>query len=129
MQAASDIFLGSHRIDGPDGRPHDYYVRQLKDWKGSAQIERDESRDAQAYGQLCGITLARAHARSGDRIAMAAYLGKGDSFDRALARFATDYAARNAKTTRHSVRPSTRAASSPPRGSRGLRPRRSAAVS
>jgi len=49
------------------------------------------------YGQFCGITLARAHARSGDRIAMAAYLGKGDSFDRALARFATDYAARNAK--------------------------------
>jgi len=97
MQASSDIFLGSDRIVGGDGKPRDYYLRQLKDWKGSADVERMSRKTLKQYGQFCGITLARAHARSGDRIAMAAYLGKGDSFDRALARFATDYAARNAK--------------------------------
>ncbi|MFE0648023.1 DUF2252 domain-containing protein [Streptomyces sp. NPDC059534] len=95
MQATSDIFLGWERVDGFDGRRRDFYVRQLRDWKGIAMPERMRPRDMAAFGDLCGVTLARAHARSGDRIAIAAYLGGGDSFDRALATFAELYADQN----------------------------------
>ncbi|MFH8568544.1 DUF2252 domain-containing protein [Streptomyces sp. NPDC017993] len=95
MQATSDIFLGWERVDGIDGRQRDFYVRQLRDWKGIAMPERMRPKDMRAFGELCGVTLARAHARSGDRIAIAAYLGKGDPFDRALATFAEAYADQN----------------------------------
>jgi uncharacterized protein (DUF2252 family) len=95
MQATSDIFLGWERVDGIDGKRRDFYVRQLRDWKGIAMPERMRPKDMQAFGELCGATLARAHARSGDRIAIAAYLGNGDSFDRALTSFAESYADQN----------------------------------
>ncbi len=96
MQAVSDIFLGwLHQPSGLDGRPRDFYVRQLKDWKGSAVIEQLIPQGMNAYGRLCGWTLARAHARSGDRIAIASYLGGGDAFDRALLAFSKAYAEQN----------------------------------
>jgi len=96
MQASSDIFLGWVHVDaGTDGRARDFYGRQLKDWKGSAEVEQMVPKAMAAYGRLCGWTLARAHARSGDRIAIAAYLGNGNSFDRALVRFAHAYADQN----------------------------------
>jgi uncharacterized protein (DUF2252 family) len=92
MQAASDSFLGWLTAEGPDGKRRDFYVRQLWDQKGSAVVDIMNPREMTAYGQLCGSTLARAHARSGDRIAIASYLGGGDRFDRALAEFAEAYA-------------------------------------
>ena len=96
MQAASDIFLGWIRNKaGLDGRQRDFYVRQLWDWKTSVDIETILPRGLELYAQACGWTLARAHARSGDRIAIATYLGKGDAFDRALADFAVAYADQN----------------------------------
>jgi len=96
MQAASDIFLGWQRTQvDPDGRPHDFYVRQLRDGKGSADIEAMTAAGMRAYGELCGWTLARAHARSGDRIAIAAYLGQSAVFDQAVAEFAAAYADQN----------------------------------
>jgi uncharacterized protein (DUF2252 family) len=96
MQATSDILLGWFRFkQGIDGRIHDYYVRQLKDWKGSAEIEQMVPDGLALYGKLCGWTLARAHARSGDPIAIAAYLGAGTSFDRAILAFAGTYAEQN----------------------------------
>jgi uncharacterized protein (DUF2252 family) len=96
MQATSDIFLGWLRVDaGIDGVSRDFYGRQLKDWKGSAEIDQMIPKGMATYGQLCGWTLARAHARSGDRIAIAAYLGGGDVFDRALLEFASAYADQN----------------------------------
>ena len=96
MQAASDILLGWFRFEeGADGRAHDYYVRQLKDWKGSAEIEQIQPKGLPIYGRLCGWTLARAHARGGDPIAIAAYLGAGKSFDRAILEFAGTYAEQN----------------------------------
>jgi uncharacterized protein (DUF2252 family) len=96
MQAVSDIFLGWVRVPaGMDGKPRDFYGRQLKDWKGSAEIEQMVPQGMVVYGRLCGWTLARAHARSGDRIAIAAYLGNSDVFDRALLAFARAYAERN----------------------------------
>ncbi|MET9678126.1 DUF2252 domain-containing protein [Streptomyces sp. NPDC006482] len=95
MQATSDIFLGWERVDGIDGKKRDFYVRQLRDWKGIAMPERMQPKDMRAFGELCGVTLARAHARSGDRIAIAAYLGSGTSFDRAIATFAEAYADQN----------------------------------
>jgi len=94
MQAASDIFLGWLSA-APEGVSRDFYVRQLWDGKGSAEVERDDSGDDGVYGKLCGWTLARAHARSGDRMAIASYLGKGDSFDRAMGDFAEAYADQN----------------------------------
>lgn len=100
MQATSDIFLGYERVDGFDGRQRDFYVRQLRDWKGIAVPERMRPKDMTAFGEVCGATLARAHARSGDRIAMAAYLGRGDSFDRALTTFAEAYADQNERDYR-----------------------------
>ncbi|MEU3612852.1 DUF2252 domain-containing protein [Streptomyces sp. NPDC006872] len=95
MQATSDIFLGWERVEGIDGRRRDFYVRQLRDWKGVAEAEDMVPRGMRTFGELCGATLARAHARSGDRIAIAAYLGGGDSFDRALVTFAELYADQN----------------------------------
>jgi uncharacterized protein (DUF2252 family) len=97
MQAASDLFLGWERNIGLDGMQRDFYIRQLRDWKGIVQPTLMVPEDMSEFGRLCGWTLARAHARSGDRIAIAAYLGRGDSFDRALARFATSYADQNEK--------------------------------
>jgi len=96
MQAASDIFLGWQRSQaGPDGTPHDYYIRQLRDWKRAADIAAMAPAAMRAYGELCGWTLARAHARSGDRIAIATYLGRSDVFDQAIAEFAAAYADQN----------------------------------
>jgi uncharacterized protein (DUF2252 family) len=96
MQAASDIFLGWLHVEaGMDGQERDFYGRQLKDWKGSAEIEQMVPAGMAAYGKLCGWTLARAHARSGDRIAIAAYLGKGSTFDRAIVEFSHAYAEQN----------------------------------
>jgi len=96
MQAASDIFLGwIHIKAGLDGVARDFYGRQLKDWKGSAEIEQMVPSGMAAYGRLCGWTLARAHARSGDRIAIASYLGAGNVFDRAILDFSKAYADQN----------------------------------
>lgn len=95
MQATSDIFLGWERVEGLDGRRRDFYVRQLRDWKWVAVAEDMVPRGMRTFGALCGVTLARAHARSGDRVAIAAYLGGGDSFDRALVTFAEAYADQN----------------------------------
>ena len=98
MQATSDIFLGWLHVDsGLDNQARDFYGRQLKDWKGSAEIEQMVPQGMATYGGLCGWTLARAHARSGDRIAIASYLGAGDSFDRAILEFSDAYAEQNAR--------------------------------
>ena len=95
MQAASDLFLGWQRVTGHDGIARDFYLRQLHDWKGSVDPEGMVPAGARLYAQVCGETLARAHARSGDRVAIAAYLGSSDRLDRALAEFASDYADQN----------------------------------
>jgi uncharacterized protein (DUF2252 family) len=96
MQASSDIFLGwLHVESGLDKKPRDFYGRQLRDWKGSAEIEQMVPKGLELYGGLCGWTLARAHARSGDRIAVAAYLGSGATFDRAILEFSKAYAEQN----------------------------------
>ncbi len=95
MQAASDLMLGWVRIDGVDGVSRDFYVRQLWDQKGSAVVETMGPRTMMTYAHLCGWTLAKAHARSGDPAAIAGYLGSGTTFDRALAAFAETYADQN----------------------------------
>jgi predicted alpha/beta hydrolase len=95
MQSASDIFLGWERFENPDGDDRDFYVRQMWDGKFSAQIELMEPGLLGVYGEMCGSTLARAHARSGDRIAIADYLGSSDTFDRAIAGFSAAYADQN----------------------------------
>jgi uncharacterized protein (DUF2252 family) len=95
MQAASDILLGWDRVDGVDGVVHDYYMRQLWDWKVSAPVETMTPDIMRTYAQICGWTLARAHARSGDATAIGAYLGSGDVFDTAMASFADVYAEQN----------------------------------
>jgi uncharacterized protein (DUF2252 family) len=95
MQAESDIFLGWTRVPGPDKVDRDFYVRQLKDWKFSAPIEAMIPSGMTVYAGLCGWTLARAHARSGDRVALAAYLGGSAKFDEAIADFAETYADQN----------------------------------
>jgi uncharacterized protein (DUF2252 family) len=92
MQASSDIFLGWATVGGIDGRERDFYVRQLRDWKGSVEPSEMVPEGLKAYGELCGWTLARAHARTGDRIAIAAYLGEGNEFDHAIAEFGERYA-------------------------------------
>ena len=98
MQASSDIFLGWHRISSPvDGVARDYYVRQLRDWKASADVDNMDPARLHLYGRMCAWTLAKAHARSGDRIALAAYLGSGSAFDEAIADFAVAYSEQNAK--------------------------------
>jgi uncharacterized protein (DUF2252 family) len=95
MQSASDILLGWERIAGLDGVVRDFYIRQLWDAKGSAVVETMDPSALELYGEICAWTLARAHARSGDAVAIASYLGKGDTFDRALAAFSEAYADQN----------------------------------
>jgi uncharacterized protein (DUF2252 family) len=96
MQASSDIFLGwLHISESIVGQERDYYVRQLRDWKGSVAVEAMDPRALSVYGQLCAATLAHAHARSGDRIAIASYLGRRDVFDRAVLTFSEAYAEQN----------------------------------
>ena len=95
MQAASDIFLGHQSFEGPDGVTRDFYIRQLRDWKGSFEIEGSIPPGLTKYVSVCAKALARAHARSGDRVAIASYLGNGPTFDRALAEFADTYADQN----------------------------------
>jgi hypothetical protein len=94
-QSAGDIFLGWKRSDDQTGTPRDFYVRQLWDGKISAQVDVLEPEAMEVYGELCALTLARAHARSGDRIAIASYLGAGTVFERALGTFADAYADQN----------------------------------
>jgi Uncharacterized protein conserved in bacteria (DUF2252) len=100
MQAASDILLGWYRTEGLDGKQRDFYVRQLWDWKLSADVEHMSPSTMRIYGEACGWTLARAHARSGDRIAIAAYLGSGRQFETAIAEFAEAYADQNERDYR-----------------------------
>jgi uncharacterized protein (DUF2252 family) len=96
MQASSDIFLGWLRIpESVFGQERDYYVRQLWDAKGSALVDIAPPKTMNVYAQLCARTLARAHARSGDAVAISSYLGTSDRFDRALATFAERYADQN----------------------------------
>ena len=95
MQAASDIFLGWLRVTDIDGQIRDYYLRQFQDWKGSAQIDSLVVPGAILYARVCGTALARAHARWGDRIAIASYLGNRDNFDQAIADFSVRYADQN----------------------------------
>ncbi len=99
VQAVSDIFLGWERA-GWSGVERDYYIRQLRDWKGSADVEGMTPEGMELWGRMCGWTLARGHARSGDRIAIASYLGKSDVFDRAIADFAVAYAEQNERDYR-----------------------------
>jgi uncharacterized protein (DUF2252 family) len=94
MQAAGDIFLGWER-DTRDGKVRDYYIRQLRDWKGSADISGMTPAGMNLWGRMCGWTLARAHARTGDRVAIASYLGGSDVFERALVKYAQSYADQN----------------------------------
>jgi uncharacterized protein (DUF2252 family) len=93
--AATDIFLSWQRSRGLDGKEHDFYVRQLWDWKASIDLSAVSESGLHAYSLACAWTLARVHARSGDRLAVAAYLGTGSSFDKAIAAFATAYADQN----------------------------------
>jgi uncharacterized protein (DUF2252 family) len=95
MQAVSDIFLGWVRVTGFDGLTRDFYLRQLRDWKGSAEVETMLPEGMRRYGEICGWTLARAHARTGDPVAVSAYLGRGPSFDVAVLNFAEAYADQN----------------------------------
>jgi hypothetical protein len=78
-----------------DGEQRDYYVRQLWDWKASVDLSTMRYRGLRAYARACAWSLARMHARSGDRLAIAAYLGRSPKFDRAIARFAVAYANQN----------------------------------
>ncbi len=94
MQAASDIFLGWERFAW-EGEEHDYYIRQLRDWKGSADIAGMTPEGMELWGRMCGWTLSRGHARSGERHAIASYLGRSDVFDRAIAEFSVAYADQN----------------------------------
>jgi len=94
-QAASDIMLGFIKAEGVDGVKRDFYVRQLWDAKGSAQVEMMEPSIMSMYAELCGSELARAHARAGDAVAISGYLGTSDTFDRALGVFAESYADQN----------------------------------
>jgi uncharacterized protein (DUF2252 family) len=94
-QAAIDVFLGWQRSPGLDGVDRDFYIRQLWDWKASIDLSTMDESGLHAYTRACGWSMARAHARSGDRVAIAAYLGAGPKFDRAIARFSTAYADQN----------------------------------
>jgi len=116
MQAASDFFLGWLRVKGLDGQTRDYYVRQLHDWKGSVEVESLRVPGVIAYARLCGATLARAHARLGDRIAIASYLGRADAFDKAIADSPPRTPTRTKGTSKRSSLPSTRAGSLPQTG-------------
>jgi hypothetical protein len=92
MQASSDILLGWARATDVDGVKRDYYFRQLHDCKGSFPAEEMLPPGMSVYAKMCGWTLARAHARSGDRVAIAAYLGKSHAFADAIGAFARLYA-------------------------------------
>jgi hypothetical protein len=92
MQASSDIFLGWQRTKGVDVVDRDYYLRQLRDWKMSVPPEQMVPEGMAVYGALCGWTLARAHARSGDPVAVSRYLGDDDVFPEAVAAYAEQYA-------------------------------------
>ena len=94
-QVASDVFLSWQRSEGFDGKEHDFYVRQLWDWKASIDLSTMTYWGLRAYVRACGWSMARAHARSGDRLAIAAYLGAGAGFDNAIARFSASYADQN----------------------------------
>jgi hypothetical protein len=100
MQAASDIFLGWERGVDSAGGTRDYYLRQLRDWKGSADVAGMTPKGMDLWGRMCAWTLARAHARSGDRIAIASYLGTADIFDRAIGDFCIAYADQNERDYR-----------------------------
>jgi uncharacterized protein (DUF2252 family) len=100
MQAVSDIFLGWLKAESIDGSVRDYYVRQLRDWKGSIAVEAMDPTALTVYGELCAATLARAHARTGDRIAISAYLGRSDTFERAVLDFSAAYAEQNERDYR-----------------------------
>ena len=95
MQAASDIMLGWDQVEGADDVVRDFYMRQLWDWKVSATVDTMTPETLRVYAQICGWTLARAHARSGDAAAIGAYLGAGDQFDKAMVSFAAAYADQN----------------------------------
>jgi uncharacterized protein (DUF2252 family) len=95
MQTYSDPFLGWTRAEGLDGIARDYYVRQLRDWKGSALVDTFDHNDAIGYAGFCAWALAKGHARSGDRVAIASYLGSGRSFGAAIGEFAAQYADQN----------------------------------
>lgn len=95
MQSASDIMLGWHQIDDAQGLTRDYYIRQLWDGKGSVDVDNMDARQLATYAEMCGWTLARAHARSGDAVAIASYLGNSATFDEAMATFAEAYADQN----------------------------------
>ena len=95
MQAASDIFLGWEQVKSAEGVTRDYYLRQLRDWKGSFDVEKSIPPGLTKYAGVCAQALARAHARSGDRIAIASYLGNGPAFDKAVSEFAVTYADQN----------------------------------
>jgi uncharacterized protein (DUF2252 family) len=99
LQATGDIFLGWERFE-LDGHQRDYYVRQLRDWKGSADVAGMTPAGMQLWAQMCGWTLARGHARSGDRVAIASYLGKSEEFDRAIVEFSIAYADQNERDHR-----------------------------
>ena len=95
LQGSSDPFLGATRVTGVDGVARDFYVRQLWDWKVSPDLTRQDATTLAVYARMCAWTLARGHARSGDRFAIAGYLGRGERFDAAMAAFAADYADQN----------------------------------
>jgi hypothetical protein len=95
MQASSDIFLGWDQAQGSDTVERDFYVRQLRDWKGAALVDTMNPATMGVYARICANALVRAHARSGDRIAIASYLGSSDAFDRALVEFSEAYADQN----------------------------------
>lgn len=95
MQTAGDIFLGWTRAVGLDGKLHDFYVRQLWDGKGSFDLETINAESLTALARVCGWTLAHAHARTGNRFSISGYLGKSDTFDKALLSFAQSYADQN----------------------------------
>ena len=95
MQASTDIFFGWQRQEGPDGEERDFYVRQLRDGKGSVVVQEMVPDGMRHYGYICGRPLARTHARSGDRVAIAAYLGSSDRFEHAIADFAETCAEQN----------------------------------
>jgi uncharacterized protein (DUF2252 family) len=114
LQASSDVLLGWVHATGMDGVERDFYVRQLWDWKVSADLDTISPLFLKIYAEMCGWTLARGHARSGDRVALAAYLGNGDVFDRAIADFASAYADQNQRDYDHAVAVISGAAKLPP---------------
>jgi uncharacterized protein (DUF2252 family) len=114
IQSASDVFLGWERLVGLDGIEHDYYVRQLWDRKGSADLDGMSPRLMAVYAQMCGETLARAHARTGDPVAISAYTGAGKAMAEAMGAFAAAYADQNDRDHAEFVAHATRRADGVP---------------